>query len=102
MWYTLKMEVPVDTKLTLSFNQDVIEKAKKYASTHNISLSRLIEYLLTQVTSKEYKSLEDFPISDWVNMVAEGQAEYKRTPKPYPKSSRKDLKDEFFASKKSK
>jgi hypothetical protein len=88
----------MDTKLTLSFNQDVVEKAKKYAAANNISLSRLIEYLLTQVTSKQYKSLEDFPISDWVSMVAEGEVEYKRT----PKASRKDLKDEFFSSKKSK
>ena len=88
----------MDTKLTLSFNQDVVEKAKKYAAENNISLSRLIEYLLTQVTSKQYKSLEDFPISDWVNMVAEGSIEYKRT----PKSSRKNLKEEFFSSKKSK
>lgn len=88
----------MDTKLTLSFNQDVVEKAKEYAAANNISLSRLIEYLLTQVTSKQYKSLEDFPISDWVSMVAQGEVEYKRT----PKSSRKDLKDEFFASKKSK
>jgi len=87
----------MDTKLTLSFNQEVVEKAKKYAAANNISLSRLIEYLLTQVTSKQYKSLEDFPISDWVSMVAEGEAAYKRT----PKSSRKDLKEEFFSSKKS-
>lgn len=88
----------MDTKLTLSFNQGVVEKAKKYAAANNISLSRLIEHLLTQVTSNQYKSLEDFPISDWVNMVAEGEVEYKRT----QKSSKKDLKDEFFASKKSK
>lgn len=93
----------MDTKLTLSFDKNVIDRAKKYADENNISLSRLIEHLLTQVTRKEYKSLEDYPISDWVNMVAEGEIEYKRaTPKPYKKSSRKDLKDEFFASKKSK
>jgi hypothetical protein len=88
----------MDTKLTLSFDQNVVEKAKKYAAENNISLSRLIEHLLIQVTSKQYKSLEDFPVSDWVNMVAEGEVEYKRT----PKTSKKDLKDEFFESKKSK
>lgn len=88
----------MDTKLTLSFNQDIVDKAKKYAAANNISLSRLIEYLLTQVTSNQYKSLEDFPISDWVSMVAEGEVEYKRA----PKGSRKDLKEEFFNSKKSK
>jgi len=86
----------MDTKLTLSFNQDVVARAKKYAAENNISLSRLIEHLLTQVTAKEYKSLEDFPISDWVSMVAEGEVEYKKMPKP----RRKDSNDEFFSSKK--
>jgi len=86
----------MDAKLTLSFNQEIVDKAKKYAAANNISLSRLIEHLLTQVTSKEYKSLEDFPVADWVSMVAEGEVEYKRT----PKTSRKASKDEFFSSKK--
>ncbi|MGO4875747.1 DUF6364 family protein [Pedobacter sp. AJM] len=49
----------MDSKLTLSFNRDVVTKAKKYAADHNISLSRLIEHLLIQVTSGDYKSLED-------------------------------------------
>ena len=86
----------MDTKLTLSFNKDVVAKAKKYAADNNISLSRLIEHLLTQVTSTKYKSLEDFPVADWVSMVAEGEVEYKRT----PKQSRKASKDEFFSAKK--
>ncbi|TCD24781.1 hypothetical protein EZ456_16995 [Pedobacter psychrodurus] len=86
----------MDTKLTLSFNQDVVVRAKKYAAENNISLSRLIEHLLTQVTAKEYKSLEDFPISDWVSMVAEGEVEYKKM----PKSTRKDSKNEYYSSKK--
>ncbi|KQR67547.1 DUF6364 family protein [Pedobacter sp. Leaf176] len=86
----------MDAKLTLSFNQNVVDRAKKYAAENNISLSRLVEHLLTQVTAKEYKSLEDFPISDWVSMVAEGEVEYKKTPKP----TREASKDEFFSSKK--
>ena len=86
----------MDAKLTLSFNQEIVEKAKKYAAAHNISLSRLIEHLLTQVTATPSKSIEDFPIADWVSMVAEGEVAYKRT----PKQSRKATKDEFFASKK--
>lgn len=88
----------MDTKLTLSFDQQVIEKAKIYADKNNISLSRLVEHLLTQVTSKSYQSLEDLPISDWVNMVAEGKVEYIRK----PQKSRKALKDEFFVSKDNK
>lgn len=85
----------MDTKLTLSFNQEVVEKAKKYAAANNISLSRLIEHLLIQVTTKTYKSLEDFPVADWVGMVAEGEIEYKKS-----KPSRKSSKDEYFSSKK--
>jgi hypothetical protein len=33
----------MDAKLTLHFNQDVIEKAKAFAAANNISLSRLAE-----------------------------------------------------------
>ncbi|WP_343521738.1 DUF6364 family protein [Pedobacter sp.] len=86
----------MDAKLTLSFNQDVVNKAKKYAADHNISLSRLVEHLLTQVTAGNYKSLEDYPVSDWVSMVAEGEVEHKKT----PKKTRKDSKNEFFSAKK--
>ncbi len=86
----------MDAKLTLSFSQDVVIKAKKYAAANNISLSRLIEHLLTQVTTQNYKSLEDYPVASWVNMLAEGEIEYQKT----PKKSRKSTKNEFFASKK--
>ena len=55
----------------------MIAKAKKYAEKNNISLSRLIEFLLKKVTSNNYNSLEDFPISDWVHQVAEGEAVYQ-------------------------
>lgn len=84
----------MDAKITLSFDKSVIEKAKEYAEENNISLSRLTEFLLSKVTSKSYKSLEEFPISDWVSMVSEGQAEYTT------KRSRKASKDAFFKSKK--
>lgn len=84
----------MDAKLTLSFNQDIIKKAKAFADINNISLSRLIEHLLSKVVDKPYQSLEDFPISDWVTMVAEGEAVYQT------KSNRKKQKEEFFDSKK--
>jgi hypothetical protein len=84
----------MDSKVTLSFNQEVINKAKKYASENNISLSRLIEYLLTKLTTNEYRSLEDLPIADWVNEVAEGQAIYTIN------RNRKASKNKFFESKK--
>ena len=85
----------MDAKITLSFNADTIDKAKKFAEEQNISLSRLTEFLYRQVTSGHYKSLDELPIADWVHKVAEGEAEYKRKPR-----SRKSMKDEFLSSKK--
>ncbi|WP_339707340.1 DUF6364 family protein [Algoriphagus aquimarinus] len=84
----------MDTKVTLSFNKDVIDRAKSFAEQNDISLSRLTEYLYTQITSKDYKSLEELPISDWVDFVAEGKVEYRKS------KNRKELKDEFFSSQK--
>ena len=85
----------MDSKITLSFDESVINKAKKYAEENNISLSRLIEFLLNKIISSKYHSLEDFPISEWVSQVAEGEAVYQTK-----KRSRKSSKNEFFDSRK--
>ncbi|MGK7393526.1 MAG: DUF6364 family protein [Candidatus Cyclobacteriaceae bacterium M3_2C_046] len=82
----------MDTKLTLNFDREVIEKAKAFAASQNISLSRLTEFLYRQITSGQYKSLEELPISDWVHELAEGEAVYH-------KRSRKNLKDEYHKHK---
>lgn len=84
----------MDAKITLSFDREVIDQAKKFAEKNNISLSRLTEFLFTRITSGSYKSLEDLPISDWVSMVAEGEAEYLTQSK-----SRKSRKEEYLNSK---
>lgn len=85
----------MDAKITLSFDESVIKKAKNYAENNNISLSRLTEFLLRKVTSNSYQSLEELPIADWVTMVAEGEVEYQTKPK-----KNKELKAEYFKSKK--
>lgn len=41
----------MDSKLTLKLNENIIERAKKYASIKQISLSRLIETYLDSLTS---------------------------------------------------
>ncbi len=87
----------MDAKITLSFNADVIEKAKEFANSHNMSLSRLTEFLYGQLTHNNYKTLHDLPISDWVSMVAEGPAEYITTRK-----KPKDLKAIYYQSRKKK
>ena len=84
----------MDNKITLSFDENIISKAKKYAENNNISLSRLIEFLLKKVTANNYNSLEDFPISDWVNQVAEGDAVYQTK----TRRTRKAAKAEYFNS----
>lgn len=83
----------MDTKVTLHFDRDVIEEAKRFAAENNISLSRLTEFLYKRIISGNYQNLEEFPISEWVNQVAEGEAEYKRR-------NRKATKDEFFKNQK--
>jgi hypothetical protein len=85
----------MDAKITLSFDKEIIGKAKKFAESQNISLSRMMEFLLRQITSGNYSSLENLPISEWVNQLAEGEAQYQTRPK-----SRKALKNEFFNSRK--
>lgn len=85
----------MDAKITLSFNEAVANKAKGYAEKNNISLSRLVEFLLDKVTSKTYSSFEDFPVSDWVSQIADGGAVYQTKAR-----SRKASKKEFFEAKK--
>ena len=60
----------MDTKLTLKLNQEVIEKAKAYASTRKMSLSRIVEAYLQSLTSNEIE--EEFEISAFVKSIATG------------------------------
>ncbi|HOZ90961.1 MAG TPA: DUF6364 family protein [Bacteroidia bacterium] len=85
----------MDTKITLSFDEQVIAKAKKFADENNISLSRLTEFLLAKVTSSTYKSLDSLPVSEWISILSEGQAEYQTKAK-----TRKALRNEYYSSKK--
>ena len=85
----------MDAKITLRFDQTVIIKAKKFAAINNISLSRLMELLLRKISSANYKSLEDLPVSEWVNIVSEGPVEYKTRAR-----IRKEMKDEYYKLRK--
>jgi hypothetical protein len=85
----------MDAKITLSFDDEIIARAKKFAEANNISLSRLTEFLYSKMTKANYKQLEELPVADWVSMVAEGQVEYQTKSR-----SRKSLKNEYFKAKK--
>lgn len=85
----------MDAKITMSFDADIIKKAKEYAEQQGMSLSRLTEILLRKATSKGgYGNIEDIPVADWVTMVSEGESEYVRPRK------KKAMKDEFYKSRK--
>ena len=84
----------MDAKITLSFDEHVIKDAKAFANKNGVSLSRLTEFIYKQMTSQNYKSLEELPIADWISTVAEEGIEYTRT------LSRKQLKSEFYKAKK--
>jgi Family of unknown function (DUF6364) len=85
----------MDIKITMSFEEAIIERAKQFADAHNISLSRLTEIIYKKMTTGNYKSIEDFPISEWVSQVSEGSMEYKSKPR-----TRKSMKKAYFKSKK--
>ena len=58
----------MDAKLTLKLNQEIIEKAKLYASDKKLSLSRLIENYLNALTSE--KTNNELEISDFVKSMS--------------------------------
>jgi Family of unknown function (DUF6364) len=85
----------MDTKVTLSFDESVITRAKKFAGSKGLSLSRLTEILLTKAMSTKSYSIEDYPIASWVSEVSEPEAKYITK-----KRSNKSLKSEFYKSRK--
>jgi hypothetical protein len=60
----------MDTKLTLKLDQEIIEKAKQYASEKKISLSRIIENYLNSLTSDKISN--DIEISPFVKSLSSG------------------------------
>lgn len=61
----------MDSKLTLSLNKAVIVKAKEYAKSQKISLSRLIEAYLDSLTTKKAKEIEITPLVKNLSGVVE-------------------------------
>ena len=63
----------MDSKLTLQLDQDVIDKAKEYAASHQKSLSRMIEAYLKTLTDREYPQMDDdTEISPFVKSMRTG------------------------------
>ncbi len=60
----------MNTKLTLKLDQEIIEKAKQYASERKLSLSRIIENYLNSLTSDQTNN--DIEISPFVKSLSSG------------------------------
>ena len=61
------------SKLTLTLDKDVIEKAKEYAAAQERSLSNLVEsYLKLLVSHEESTDFEKFPITPFVKSMTSG------------------------------
>tara|TARA_R110002049_G_scaffold252877_8_gene428203 strand:- start:1913 stop:2158 length:246 start_codon:yes stop_codon:yes gene_type:complete len=59
----------MDKKLTLSLDKAIIERAKNYAKSNNISLSKLIESYLTTLTKRKRNSTEITPLVESLSGV---------------------------------
>lgn len=59
----------MDKKLTLSLDKSIIESAKNYAKSNNISLSKLIESYLTTLTKQKRSLTEITPLVESLSGV---------------------------------
>jgi hypothetical protein len=83
----------MEIKITLCFDESII-KAGRYVKANKVKSSQLIEFLLQKVTALESVSMEDYPISAWVNQLAEGPIVYQAQQK-----SRKISTAEYYKSR---
>jgi len=66
----------MDTKLTLKLNEEIIEKAKKYAKSKNTSLSGLIENYLQKLTNNKKSNQKITPLVKSLSGVISLPADY--------------------------
>lgn len=66
----------MDKKLTLSLDRAIIESAKSYAKSNNISLSKLIESYLATLTEKKRNSSEITPLVESLSGVISLDEDY--------------------------
>jgi hypothetical protein len=61
----------METKLTLRLNENVIERAKTYARNHKVSLSKMIESYLDNITNQkeEKKNITITPLVESLSGV---------------------------------
>ena len=66
----------MDKKLTLSLKAEIIEAAKRYARSNEVSLSKLIESYLSSLTRKESEKAEITPLVESLSGVISMKNDY--------------------------
>ena len=66
----------MDTKLTLNLDKEVIEKAKQYAKSNRISLSRLVESYFETLTKDQAGDVEITPLVKSLSGVIKVDKDY--------------------------
>lgn len=59
----------METKLTIRLKKKVIDRAKEYAQSHKISLSKMVESYLESVTEPKKDGLEITPLVESLSGV---------------------------------
>ena len=63
----------MDSKLTLRLDKNIIDKAKKYSTSHKMSLSKMIESYLSALVEKENRLVDnEFEISPFIKSMKTG------------------------------
>jgi len=71
--------IAMNTKLTLNIDQTIIEEAKFYAKTNNVSLSNLIENYLQSLTQKQTEKTKISPlVESLTGVISLENSDYKK------------------------
>jgi len=71
----LYVKLIMNTKLTLNLDKTVIEEAKQYAKSRQISLSKLIETYLSSLLKPQQNEIEITPLVQSLSGVIEMEKE---------------------------
>jgi len=64
----------MNTKLTLSIDKSIIHKAKKYAVSRHISVSKLVEEYLKSLSSNSMDNLRIAPITKELSKIVKSRS----------------------------
>ncbi len=73
----------MNTKLTLNLDKEIIEAAKVYAKSHQVSLSKLIENYLKSITRESKKKSSVSPLVESLTGIIPNDYDEKKDYREY-------------------